>query len=258
MSHPLTVQSTHTACKVVVLGEGGVGKSALIMRLCAHPPVLTSEHASDPPMDFAYRKRMHADGHEMLLDIMDTRSREHLPVYPTPRDDGISQGDAALLVFSLTSVASFEAVAATFQDIQRTRGKRSGFPAAAAMPLVVCANKADLYTRRAVSEEQGARFARSIDAPYFETSAATRQNLEEAFVACVREHTRLERERRVRREAELRRCVFVWCALGASELPVEIVVAVDGLIEWRGAIDVEALQPKRFKHGRRKTKCALQ
>lgn len=53
--------------------------------------------------------------------------------------------------------------------------------------MVVVGNKSDLESERQVSNQEGADLARSFGAPFFETSAKTRVNVEECFYQIVRE-----------------------------------------------------------------------
>jgi len=59
--------------------------------------------------------------------------------------------------------------------------------------MVVCGNKVDLETSRVISTQQGREFAKKIGAPFFETSAKTRLNVEEAFNELVREMRRWQK-----------------------------------------------------------------
>eukprot|EP01094_Clydonella_sp_ATCC50884_P007303 TRINITY_DN16487_c0_g1_i1.p1 TRINITY_DN16487_c0_g1~~TRINITY_DN16487_c0_g1_i1.p1 ORF type:complete len:248 (+),score=71.70 TRINITY_DN16487_c0_g1_i1:86-829(+) len=220
---------------VDVLGERGVGKSALTMEFCVGP--------TD-----ACRKQLVVDDKAVMFNVVDMGTAEY-DATPGSREQCIQACDAALLVFSVTSESSLAELDRAFQAIEREKGARVGVPGAAAMAIVVCANKADLVEHRVVSGEEGAAFAKRIDAQYYETSAKTHQNVEKAFVECVREQKRIAREQEhllkaVCAEAQLRRMVFVWCALSTSALPVEMVAAVDGLIHWRRGIDAKALRDK--------------
>lgn len=48
-------------------------------------------------------------------------------------------------------------------------------------------NKCDLEDQREVSPEEGQELAKKFKAPFYETSAKTRVNVEAAFMQCVRE-----------------------------------------------------------------------
>ena len=54
--------------KLVILGEGGVGKSAITIQLINHHFV--DEY--DPTIEDSYRKQVKWDGEVCLLDVLDT------------------------------------------------------------------------------------------------------------------------------------------------------------------------------------------
>lgn len=95
-------------------------------------------------------------------------------------------GDIFLLVFSLDDRSSFEEVCALRTEILSAKYKLSKSSASEQcapphVPLVVCANKADLSeSERGVSKEEALR-ALAEDCAYFETSAKDSRNLEKVF-----------------------------------------------------------------------------
>jgi GTPase SAR1 family protein len=83
-----------------------------------------------------------------------------------------------ILVYSITSHRSFERVEAYYQDVVRTKGGAPKF--------ILVGNKVDKLNQREVSSEEGYGFARRLGCRFFETSAKTRVNVEEAFSSLVR------------------------------------------------------------------------
>ncbi|KAJ3332297.1 hypothetical protein HDU76_000725 [Blyttiomyces sp. JEL0837] len=70
------------------------------------------------------------------------------------------------------------------------------------------ANKSDLAAKRQVSREEGEAFAKKNNLMYFESSAKTGENVEEAFLSvasAIYEHLRLERDPNTLSEQEIRR-----------------------------------------------------
>lgn len=104
------------------------------------------------------------------------------------RDMYMRTGEGFLLVFSLTSRASFDEIATFHSQILRVKD-------AANVPMVLVGNKADLVHHRQVLTSEAQALAQEWGIPYIETSAATRYNVEEAFFSLVRE---IRKDRQVR------------------------------------------------------------
>eukprot|EP00727_Mastigamoeba_balamuthi_P000399 m51a1_g10356 putative ras gtpase (201) ;mRNA; f:29146-30200 len=160
--------------RVVIVGEGGVGKTAITLQL-------TSSHFVrdyDPTIENSYRKMMTVEGGLCMLDILDTAGQEE---YSAMRDQYLRTGDGFVFVFSVTDRKSFESVKGLHSTVRRVQPYRESYP------CVVLANKVDLVEERDVTSSEGAFLAKSLSAPYLEVSAKTRTNIEEGFCACVRE-----------------------------------------------------------------------
>ena len=87
--------------KLVVLGGGGVGKSALTIRLVTDN--FLTEY--DPTIEDSYRKQVVIDQKTALLDILDTAGQEE---YSSMQDQWMREGKGFLLVYSITSRSTFD------------------------------------------------------------------------------------------------------------------------------------------------------
>jgi len=112
-----------------------------------------------------------------MLDILDTAGQEE---YSAMRDQYIRSGQGFLIVYSITTRTSFLNLSAFHDQILRVKDEES-------FPVVIVGNKCDLEKDRCVTTHEGKHFADSIDAPFYETSAKARINVEEAFYQLVRE-----------------------------------------------------------------------
>lgn len=112
-----------------------------------------------------------------MLDILDTAGQEE---YSAMRDQYIRTGQGFLCVYSINSRISFDAMTNFRNHILRVKDEES-------YPIVIVGNKCDLEKEREVSFNEGKELARSFEAPFFETSAKARINVEEAFFQLVRE-----------------------------------------------------------------------
>lgn len=89
--------------KVVVLGSGGVGKSALTVQF------VTGKFAEkyDPTIEDFYRKEIAIDERPAVLEILDTAGTEQ---FASMRDLYIRNGHGFILVYSVTNEQSFQEV----------------------------------------------------------------------------------------------------------------------------------------------------
>lgn len=168
--------------KLVVLGTGGVGKSALTIRL------VTDNFLEDydPTIEDSYRKLSTIDGDQVVLDILDTAGQEE---YTSMQDQWMREGNGFLLVYSTTSRSSFDDIA-TFKDkILRAKDVDN-------VPIVLVGNKCDLEGQRQVSASEGNGLAQKMGCKFMETSAKERINNEDCFYEVVRAIRRAERPAR--------------------------------------------------------------
>ncbi|KAK9351770.1 ras family-domain-containing protein [Lipomyces doorenjongii] len=166
--------------KLVVVGGGGVGKSALTIQLIQSHFV--DEY--DPTIEDSYRKQCVIDNEVALLDVLDTAGQEE---YSAMREQYMRAGQGFLLVYSITSRSSFEEIRTFQQQILRVKDKDY-------FPIIVVGNKCDLETERQVSQQEGKRLASFFQCSFIETSAKQRINVDEAFYNLVREIRRYNRD----------------------------------------------------------------
>jgi len=162
-----------TEYKLVIVGGGGVGKSALTIQLIQNHFI--DEY--DPTIEDSYRKQVTIDEETCLLDILDTAGQEE---YSAMRDQYMRTGQGFILVYAITSRSSFDEIASFRDQILRVKDKDR-------VPMVLVGNKCDLEAERQVTTGEGTDLARSFNAPFFESSAKTRVNVEESFYELVRE-----------------------------------------------------------------------
>jgi len=101
----------------VVLGAGGVGKSALTVRFMRDEFV----ENYDPTIQEEYRRTVEVDGQHTMLEVLDTAGAEQ---FTSLKDLYISAGRGFILVFSLTLEASLLEVTALRQQILRIKGEK--------------------------------------------------------------------------------------------------------------------------------------
>ncbi|KAJ8371271.1 hypothetical protein SKAU_G00112990 [Synaphobranchus kaupii] len=188
-------QSEMTEYKLVVVGAGGVGKSALTIQLIQNHFV--DEY--DPTIEDSYRKQVVIDGETCLLDILDTAGQEE---YSAMRDQYMRTGEGFLCVFAVNNSKSFADVHLYREQIKRVKDSDD-------VPMVLVGNKCDLV--RTVDTKQAQELARSYGIEFVETSAKTRQGVEDAFYTLVREIRHYRMKKLNSREDRKQGCLGVSC-----------------------------------------------
>jgi len=189
-----------TLYKLVVLGDGGVGKTALTIQLCLNHFVETY----DPTIEDSYRKQVVIDGQSCMLEVLDTAGQEE---YRALRDQWIRDGEGYVLVYSITSRESFRRVSHFHRQIQRVKDSAAQtsptYPLSSPIspstpsytgppPIMLVANKSDRVLEREVSTQEGQALAKDLGCEFVEASAKNNVNVDKAFYDVVR---RLRRQR---------------------------------------------------------------
>lgn len=154
------------SAKVVMIGDTGVGKTAICNRFIRGE--FTAQMASTVGVDFT-RKKVTVDGQTVSLVIYDTAGQE---VFKSLAPQYYRDADVAIVVFSVISEETFAGAATWIKEIEATNP---------AVSLVLVGNKVDVEDKRTVSFEQSTKMAEENDIPYFETSAATGQCIDELY-----------------------------------------------------------------------------
>merc|ERR1712071_374575 len=157
--------------KVIMVGSGGVGKSALTLQF------MYDEFVEDyePTKADSYRKNIVLAGNECQIDILDTAGQED---YAAIRDNYFRSGEGFLCVFSITERESFESTQEFRDQILRVKNADSTTDN---IPFILVGNKSDLSGRRQVQLEEAEGLANSWRVKYIETSAKTRDRVDTVF-----------------------------------------------------------------------------
>ncbi|KAJ3750084.1 ras protein [Lentinula detonsa] len=161
--------------RVAVLGDGGVGKTALAVQFTLNCFELPSIETYDPTIEDAYRKQLIVDNRMCFVEVIDTAGQEE---YATLRDQWVREGQGFILVYSIASRPTFERLDIFRQSMRRVKRGEPIF--------MLVGNKCDKTQEREVSKEDGQALARQFGCEFIETSAKTAQNVERLFTDLVR------------------------------------------------------------------------
>ena len=170
--------------KVVLLGDGGVGKSSLMNRFVSNKFDSQSFHTIG--VEFLNKEVM-VDGETYTLQIWDTAGQERFKSLRTPFYRG---ADVCLLTFGVDDLQSFKNLGMWrkeflyYADVQDADN----------FPFVVLGNKIDFPNEdRAVSTAEGESWCNTNgNVPYHETSAKDSTNVQEAFISAVKRAIELD------------------------------------------------------------------
>eukprot|EP01115_Flamella_aegyptia_P012619 TRINITY_DN6358_c0_g1_i1.p1 TRINITY_DN6358_c0_g1~~TRINITY_DN6358_c0_g1_i1.p1 ORF type:complete len:208 (-),score=34.98 TRINITY_DN6358_c0_g1_i1:22-645(-) len=154
--------------KIVLLGEGCVGKTSIVLRYCqdkfndSHITTIQASYLS---------KKLNIQNKRVNLAIWDTAGQERFhalgPIY-------YRDANGALLVYDITDVDSFAKVKNWVKELRKMLGKD--------ITLAIAGNKCDMESERNVKLEDAQRYAQSVGAKHYSTSAKLNQGVEELFL----------------------------------------------------------------------------
>ncbi|KII89608.1 hypothetical protein PLICRDRAFT_557532 [Plicaturopsis crispa FD-325 SS-3] len=159
---------------VVVLGAGGVGKSALTVRFVQDVFLDTY----DPTVEEQYRRILHVEDVPYALEVLDTAGAEQ---FTALNEVYIKSGRGFVLVFSLTQEATLREVDNLRRQIYSIKGGDT------TVPIVVVGTKLDLTNEREVQRSTIEALAKRWGLPFYETSAKRNWHIGEVFEDLVKQ-----------------------------------------------------------------------
>jgi len=162
-------EDEYIPCKIVLLGEAGVGKTSIITRYISgsfSQVVMTSTGSS-----FVAKKIELDDKKKVKLQIWDTAGQER---YRSLAKIFYQSAAVAVLVYDVTLKKSFE-------QLKEYWVKEIKDNAPDNIIIAIAANKSDDYLNQDVDTADGKKLAKSLDALFICTSAKLGNGIEELF-----------------------------------------------------------------------------
>jgi len=153
--------------KVVLLGQGGVGKTSLVRRFVKN--TFSRDYKQTIGSNFLLKKLELDETTRILLQIWDLSGQES---FRTVRSQYYLYSRGAILVFDLTRPSTLHQLENWYDDLIRRTG---------AIPLMVFGNKSDLIDQIQIDRKEALALAGKFDAQYVETSALTGDGVEASF-----------------------------------------------------------------------------
>ena len=157
--------------KVVVIGDSGVGKSALLLRLSTG--IFEPELSSTIGVDF-HTKKLRVNNQTVKLTLWDTAGQERFRALTSSY---YRNCNGVLLVYDVCSKSSFEHLQDWMDEIDTYVMRQQ-------VSVLLIGNKIDLKERE-VSTEEATNYAKTQAMVYTETSAKADEGIWPAFQSLV-------------------------------------------------------------------------
>lgn len=152
--------------KIVLLGEGRVGKTSIVVRFVRGK---YDPHAPSTLQASFLKKQLTVGDEPVTLNIWDTAGQERFhalgPIY-------YRDADGALLVYDITYADSLGRVKEWVKELRKMNRD---------IPIAIAGNKIDLEKDRHVSVAEATSYAKSIGAIHMHTSAKLNKGLDDIF-----------------------------------------------------------------------------
>ena len=164
-------------CKVVLVGDSGVGKTCLIQRYVNDK--YSDDTESTSASTYTYKIVEYKDYNKSLsLDIWDTAGQE---VYRAMARNFYLNASIGILVYDVRRRESFESIKDYWYDQLKESGEEN-------IVLGIAGNKCDLFHDEEVTEEEAKKYAESIGAVFHLTSCKDSIGIDELFEECGKKY----------------------------------------------------------------------
>ena len=181
------MENDNITCKVVLVGDTGVGKTCIIQRYVNNDYSDTNE--STVASTYTYKVVQYPEYKKSIsFDIWDTAGQE---LYRAVAKNFYLNASIGIFVYDIRRKQSFESIKNYWYDQLKESGEEN-------MILGIAGNKCDLFQEEEVTEEDGKNFAKSIVAVFKLTSCKENIGVDELFQECGKKY--LENNNLVKKE----------------------------------------------------------
>ena len=170
-------QKDNLTCKLVLVGDTGVGKTCIIQRYVNNS--YSENNESTVASTYTYKILDYPKYQKSIsFDIWDTAGQE---LYRALAKNFYLNASIGILVYDIRRKASFESIQNYWYDQLKESGEEN-------MIIGIAGNKCDLFQDEEVTEEEAKEFAKSIGAVFKLTSCKENLGIDELFEECGRRY----------------------------------------------------------------------
>jgi small GTP-binding protein len=167
----ITVASPEYAYKIILVGDGAVGKTSMVHRF------VEGSFQTDYKATIGtsiMKKECHFEGLEskVRLVLWDLAGQDQ---FMRVRQSYLTNAEAGFLVYDVTRRKSFDNIKKWKKELDNANLEDAA--------LILIGNKTDLEDERMVSTEEGRELAKELKISFIETSAKTGQHVDDSFRA---------------------------------------------------------------------------
>ena len=159
--------------KILLLGDSSVGKTCFLMRYSDN--TFQEIHMSTIGLDYKLKNVQLDDGKMYKIQIWDTAGQDR---FRSITKNYYKGAHGIVLIYDITDKKTFENVRNWVKQIKEEVSDK--------VCIILVANKIDAEDKRVVSTEEGEKMAAEYDMMFFECSAKTGNNIDNAFNQLVK------------------------------------------------------------------------
>ena len=167
------MEGNNITCKVVLVGDAGVGKTCIIQRYVNNK--YKEENESTIASSYTYKSLEYKNYNKSIsFDIWDTAGQE---LYRALAKNFYLNASIGIMVYDIRRRDSFESLKNFWYEQLKTSGEDN-------MIIAIAGNKCDLFTQEEVPEAEAKKYAKEIGAVFRLTSCKESIGIDELFKEC--------------------------------------------------------------------------
>ncbi len=154
--------------KILILGDSTVGKTCFLTRYADN--TFQENQMATLGVDYKLKNVKMEDGNTVKLQIWDTAGQDR---FHSLTRNYFKGAHGIILLYDITTQSSFDNVSNWIKQIKEDASEK--------VVIILVGNKIDLEHKRAIPTEEGEKIAEDFGLIFFECSAKTGKNINEAF-----------------------------------------------------------------------------